>query len=382
MSSSSAPSMPRSKPKSKGDNLRAGFQFQFPVFERLRSDESTPDTGPSYKNFLMRAGDFTSTKELGNVAQETQTPTEEELQQRYGIEQSTIWKRVRDNWLGYIFILPIFVMFSLLFYFPIVRGVWISFTRFRLGGANDFIGLQNYAWLITNDVFIYALGWTLIFVFTTLFLQLALGLGAALVLNEFTKGPREWLSAVVMSPYFSAPLAGGVIWFWFLNPDFGGVGRLMLELGHRPIPLLSEGIWPFISLIVAQTWHDYAYAAIIYLAALTAIPTEQYEAAAMGGAGKLQRFRDVTVPHLLTPTIIILAIRTTWNLAEFAQPFELTGGGPGTRTMILSILTYRTAYVNQSFGRAYTIGMVMIFISISAALVYIRSIQDESQLYV
>ncbi|MFC7196454.1 carbohydrate ABC transporter permease [Halosimplex aquaticum] len=142
------------------------------------------------------------------------------------------------------------------------------------------------------------------------------------------------------------------------------------------------GVWPFVSLIVAQAWHDYAYAGIIYAAALKSIPPDQYEAAALDGAGRLRRFRDVTLPHLLTPTAIILAIRTTWNLAEFAQPYQLTGGGPGTSTMLLSILTYRVAYVNFEFGRAYTIGMVMIAISIVAAVVYLKTIQSEQQLYV
>jgi ABC-type sugar transport system permease subunit len=297
-------------------------------------------------------------------------------------EDRTILSRLKENWVGYLFILPIFVMFTLLFYFPILRGVWLTLTRSTLGASNDFVGLNNYAWLVTNDLFVYSLGWTLIFVFCTLFLQLTLGLMAALLLNELASGWREWASAVVMSPYFSAPLAGGVIWMWFLSPNFGGIARTFTVFGWQPIGFLSEGVWPFVSLIVAQAWHDYAYAGIIYAAALKSIPKDQYEAAAMSGANRLKRFRDVTVPHLLTPTIIILAIRTTWNLAEFAQPFEMTGGGPGTKTMLLSILTYRTAYVNNSFGRAYTIGMVMIGISIIAALVYLKSIKDEQQLYV
>ncbi|WP_321169885.1 ABC transporter permease subunit [Salinigranum rubrum] len=111
-------------------------------------------------------------------------------------------------------------------------------------------------------------------------------------------------------------------------------------------------------------------------------PREQYEAAALAGAGRLRRFRDVTLPHLVTPTIIILALRTAWNVAEFAQPFELTGGGPGTRTMLMSILTYETAYVNLQFSRAYTLGMAMIVISMAAAIFYVTVIQDEEELYV
>jgi multiple sugar transport system permease protein/sn-glycerol 3-phosphate transport system permease protein len=137
-----------------------------------------------------------------------------------------------------------------------------------------------------------------------------------------------------------------------------------------------------VSLIVAQTWHDYAYAGIIYAAALTAVPRGQYEAAALDGAGRLRRFRDVTLPHLLIPTVVILALRTAWNIAEFAQPFELTSGGPGTRTMLLSILTYRVAFVNLQFGRAFTVGVAMIVLSMTAAIIYVTAIKQEEDLYV
>lgn len=274
-------------------------------------------------------------------------------------------------------------MFTLLFYIPMLRGFYITFTDTQFAGTGSFIGLDNYAWLITNDLFIFALGWTLVFVFATTGLQLTLGLFAALLLNELRSGTREWASAVIMSPYFSAPLAGGVIWMWFLNSDFGLVPRLLSTYLNVTAPaFLAEGLWPYVSLIVAQSWHDYGYAGIIYAAAIIGIPRDQYEAAALAGAGRLRRFRDVTLPHLVTPTIIILALRTAWNVAEFAQPYELTGGGPGTRTMILSILTYRTAYVDTNFARAYTIGIAMIVISMSAAIFYVTVIQEEEELYI
>ncbi|WP_233204217.1 carbohydrate ABC transporter permease [Halegenticoccus soli] len=305
------------------------------------------------------------------------------IRRKYGLEEKTILDRMKEHWIGYLFIIPTFVMFTLLFYFPIARGVFLTFTNTRLGGSGEFVGLENYTWMVTNDLFQFAFGWTLVFVFGTTFLQLAIGLLAALLLSEVVRGRREWLSAIIMSPYFSAPLAGGVIWMWFLNSDFGMLPRLWVDLFNSPAPsFLASGVWPYVSLIVAQSWHDYGYAGIIYAAAIVGIPREQYEAAALAGASRLRRFRDVTLPHLVTPTIIILALRTAWNVAEFAQPFELTGGGPGTKTMLLSIFTYQTAYVNLNFGRAYTIGLAMVAVSMTAAIFYVTVIQEEEELYV
>ena len=291
--------------------------------------------------------------------------------------------RLQENWIGYVFIIPTFLMFGLLFYYPMLRGLYVTFTNTGLGGTGgEFIGLANYMWLLSNDLFWFALGWTIVFVLGTTSLQLIVGLIVALLLNELAGRSKAVLTALLFSPYFSAPLAGGVIWFWFLNGDFGLVNRVLIDLGVQPPSFLAGKFWPYVSLIVAQTWHDYAYAGIIYAAALTAVPKAQYEAAALDGAGRLRRFRDVTLPHLLIPTVVILALRTAWNIAEFAQPFELTAGGPGTRTMLLSILTYRVAFVNLQFGRAFTVGVAMIILSMTAAVIYVTAIQQEENLYV
>ncbi len=308
----------------------------------------------------------------------------EEIRRKYGLTEESVWDRLKRNWTGYLFIIPTFVMFALLFYIPMIQGVWLTFTNAQLGGAGtgSFIGLDNYQWMITNDLFVFALGWSIVFVFSTTLLQLGLGMLAAILLSEIREGSREWLSAIIMSPYFSAPLAGGVVWMWFLSPDFGFLAKFLTDIGVQDAPsFLSQGLWPYVSMIVAQAWHDFGYAGIIYSAAVINIPSDQYEAAALAGAGRFRRFRDVTLPHLITPTIIVLALRTAWNIAEFAQPFQLTGGGPGTRTMLLSILTYQVAYVKLNFARAYTIGMVMIVLAMASAIFYVTIMNEEEDLY-
>lgn len=315
------------------------------------------------------------------MAQE-QERTPEEIREQYGLDDQTVVDRLRENWAGYLFVLPTFIAFTALFYYPIARGVTLSFTNTQLGGSGEFVGLDNFVWLLTNDLFVYAFGWTIVFVAGTTFLQLGIGLIAALLLNELGEAAKDWVGALIMSPYFAAPLAGGVVWAWFLDANFGFVIRVLGVVGISAPSFLAGDLWPFVSLIVAQTWHDYAYSAIIYAAAIASIPSAQYEAAAQSGANRLQRFRDVTLPRLLIPTIVILSLRTAWNLAEFSQPFALTGGGPGTQTMLLSILTYRVAFVNQNFGRAYTVGLSMVVLSMSAAIIYVKAIDEEENLYV
>ena len=297
-------------------------------------------------------------------------------------DDASIFERIADHWIDYLFVLLPMAAFAIMFYYPIVRGLYITLFHYNLGAASTWVGLENYVWLVTNNLFWQAFEWTVIFVGATTFLQIVTGLTLALLVNELTSGWREWTTAIIMSPYFCASLVGGIVWKWFVNPEYGVMGRLFNAFGMDTINFLAQGWWPYIVLIIAQTWHDFAYAGLIYVAALKSIPTSQYEAAAIDGANRLQRFRDVTLPHLMIPTVIILAIRTAWNLSEFAQPFALTAGGPGNKTYLLSILVYDVAFTNFRFGRAYTIGIVMLIISVGMALVYIRFIRQEDELYV
>jgi len=304
----------------------------------------------------------------------------ETLRERYGVGEESIAGRIKENWTGYLFIFPPLLMFTFLFYIPLLRGFWMTFQQVMFGAPDQFVGLENYLWLLTNDLFQYSLIWTIVFVVATTTGQLIVGLAAALLINEVLRG-KQLISALIMSPYFSAPIAGGAIMFWFLSPDFGLVARLFREFGLQPIQFFTAGILPNVTLIIAQIWHDFGYAGVIYLAGLSTIPKSQYEAAALDGASMFQRFRLVTVPYLVTPTVIILATRTTWNLSEFAQPFELTAGGPGNQTMLLSILLYDQAFQKFNYGRAFVVGLTMLVLAVLAAIVYIRVIQAEQELY-
>ena len=312
----------------------------------------------------------------------TETDRAERIRERYGVSEPSITARIKENWVGYAFIIPTFVLFTGLFYYPILRGLYLTFTRVRLGSPNTFVGLENYVWVVTNDLFIHSIKTTLYFAFSTLVLQMALGLIAALLLNEIAKGYREWLAALIMAPYFTANIAAGITWKWFLNAQFGGVARVLREFNVEPIGFLYTGVWPFVSLVVTTFWHDFPWAGVIYLAALQGIPPEQYEAAAMDGASRLQRFRQVTLPHLKTPTIIILAIRTVYQVKEFAIPLQLTGGGPANQTLVMAIWTYRIAYVKEFLARGYVVGMFMVLLALLPAVIYIRAINDEEDLYV
>ena len=279
-----------------------------------------------------------------------------------------IYDSIRKNLTAYILISPAVIAVATILYYPMIRGIWMTFLSY---GRGEWVGVANYVSVFNDPEFLYSLVITLVFLVSTIALQLIIGLGIALILDKL-KHLRDFTTALALAPYMVPPVAGGVIWVWVLDPSMGLINHVLQSMGLGRVYFLSKGIWPVISIILAQTWKDFGYASIIYLANLETIPGQLYEAAEIDGSGPFQKFRYITIPHLATATLIILAIRTTWNIVEFALVFELTSGGPGSQTNILSILLYDYGFTRYNLGKAYVVGLVMIAIALLAFVLYTR----------
>jgi len=284
----------------------------------------------------------------------------------------------RKHSTAYILLAPAFIALILVIYYPMCHGIWIALHRYKMLGHPEWTGLGNFKDLFGDPLFHYSLGITLVFLSSTLALQLLIGLSAALVLNKIKKFTTFFVSTSLV-PYMIPPVAAGLLWYWMLNPDFGFVNQILERLGFSPVYFLSDGKWPIFSIILAEAWADWPYVTIIYLAALDGIPLYLYEVASIDGAGPIRRFWFITLPHLKRATIVVLAIRTVWDLIKFALPFELTAGGPGTRTTLFSILLHRMGFIEFRLGKAYAVGIVMILISIACAAIYINVIRTEEK---
>lgn len=284
-----------------------------------------------------------------------------------------VFKVAYENRAAYLLILPAMLAIGALLYFPMIKGTIMAFHSY---GVGEWVGISNFAKVFSDELFHYSLIITLIFIVSTIVLQLIIGLLIALIVDKVTKF-SGLASAIGVLPYMVPPVAGGILWFWMFSPSFGLINQAIQGIGLKRMYFLSQGYWPIFSIIIAQSWKDYGYASIIYLATLKQIPGYLYDSADVDGAGPLQKFRFITLPHLRTATLIILAIRTVWNIIEFAQPFELTAGGPGTRTTILSILLYKLGFVRFDLGSAYVVGLTQVFIALFAFLIYAKILVKE-----
>ncbi len=273
---------------------------------------------------------------------------------------------------GYAFVAPVVLFLCAIVVFPLGHAFWTSLLRVR-GLRSTFVGLDNYAHVLADTTFWHSL-W-ISFAFTTLAvsLHMLLGLALALVLDTL-KGARTALRIAFLSPWMVAPAVGATIWLWLLEPQFGVVNYLLREAGliDAPVAWLGEPALAFASIVAVDVWRGVPFIMLLMLAGLQTVPPEQYEAAAMDGAGTWQRFRYVTWPNLR----YLLIVATTLDVINTVRHYDIVGvmtaGGPAQATEVLPVLLYNTAFRGNRFGEAAAIGTLLLLIVLALSTFYLR----------
>src|SRR6185437_2727705 len=177
-----------------------------------------------------------------------------------------------------------------------------------------------------------------------------------------------------LTPWMVAPAIGATIWLWLLEPQFGVVNYL-LRAAHvvsAPVAWLGEPGTALASVIVVDVWRGVPFVMLLMLAGLQTIPAEQYEAAAMDGAGAWQRFRHVTWPNLRYLTVVATTLDVINTIRHYDIIGVMTAGGPAGATETLPVLLYNTAFRAHRFGEAAAIGVLLLVVVLALAAFYIR----------
>ncbi|MEA3335753.1 MAG: sugar ABC transporter permease [Chloroflexota bacterium] len=262
-----------------------------------------------------------------------------------------------------LFILPAVVWILLFTIFPLLYALRTSFYSFRYGKINQFVGLDNFARLFTDQNLHSGLKVTLIFVTVTVTVEMLLGFGLAILLNREIRG-RNVLRAIMILPLFATPVAVGylgITLYYERNGPINSLVRLLLGTGSE-IPWLSDPTWALISVMILDIWQWTPFVFLICLAALQGLPQDLFEAARVDGGTGPQLFRYITLP-LMTPILfLILLLRLVEAFKVFDIPTSLTLGGPGRATEVYSLFTYRTALRFFDHGYAAAQGFLLLFI--------------------
>lgn len=279
------------------------------------------------------------------------------------------------------FLFPAVLWVLLFTVFPLFYAVYTSFWSFRFGRRNQFVWFENYERLFTDANLHNGLRVTLIFVFCTVLIEMALGFALALLLNREMRG-RSVLRAIMILPLFATPVAMGYLGITMFYEESGPINGFIVALGAQKIPWLSNPFWAMVAVILIDIWQWTPFVFLVALAGLQGLPQDLYEAARVDGASGWQEFRRITLP-LMTPTLfLILLLRLVDAFKVFDIPMSLTLGGPGRATEVYSMFTYRTGmrYFDHGFAAAQGF-LLLLIVSIIVSLLFsrIRSLYEEAR---
>jgi multiple sugar transport system permease protein len=266
---------------------------------------------------------------------------------------------------GYLFVIPSFVVLTLVTVYPLIYVFWLSLNkRFLVFDTSTFVGLGNYGTLLGDGRFFSSLKNTVYFTVTSVTLELVLGMCVALVLNSAIKA-RGALRAVVLVPWVIPTVVSAKMWEWLYNADFGLLNYL---LGVK-INWLGSTMWAMNAAVFMDVWKTTPFVALLLTAGLQVIPRELYHAARVDGAGPFFIFRNITLPLLMPIIIVVLLFRTIDAFRVFDAIYVLTGGGPANSTETLSIYAYKVLFQTLQFGYGSAISM-MVFLCVGGISVF------------
>jgi multiple sugar transport system permease protein len=269
-------------------------------------------------------------------------------------------RRTKDP-TGMFFLLPAAVWVLLFTIFPLLYALYTSFWSFRFGQRNQLVGFDNFVRLFTDGNLHFALRVTLTFVIVTVVVEMLVGFGLALLLNQEIRG-KSVLRAIMVLPLFATPVGMGFLGITLFYEINGPLNVFLRTLGLEGIPWLSTPQWAPVAVMLIDIWQWTPFVFLVSLAALQGLPVDLYEAAEVDGASGWDSFRNITLP-LMTPTLwLILLLRLVEAFKVFDIPASMTLGGPGRATEVYSLFTYRTALRFFDHGYAAAQGILLLFI--------------------
>jgi len=269
---------------------------------------------------------------------------------------------------------PSVLVLALWMVIPLSMTIYFSVIRYNLlyPGDNEFVGLENFQFFVTDFGFMAGMSNTLLLVGAVLLITVVLGVLISLLVNQAFWG-RGIVRILLISPFFIMPTVNALIWKnLLLHPVSGVFAAIWKFFGATPIDWFSE--FPLFSIIMIVSWQWLPFAILILMTALQSLDQEQQEAARLDGAGPWALFFHLTLPHLARPIAVVVMIETIFLLSIFAEIFTTTGGGPGYETTNLAYLIYSQALLQFDVGLASAGGLIAVVLANIAAFFLVRLI--------
>ncbi|NKE37743.1 sugar ABC transporter permease [Natronococcus sp. JC468] len=274
-----------------------------------------------------------------------------------------------------LFVLPGLFVFSAFMLFPVLYLVGISFTNAEPAnlfagegawavltfGEAMFIGVENYAAVLTDPTFWNSFGITWLFVATSVTLKLILSISIALVVTgDRVRGKRVMRSLIILPMGLPAIFTITVWRGIFSSAEFGLANQVLSSLGFDSVAWLSERWMAFVAYNITEAWLAYPFMVIITVSALQDVPDELHEAAMVDGASYFSRFFHVTLPSIKRPVLFASILTAAASFQQFLLPYVFNEGGPARQNELIIVYGYREAFSFSEYGEGAAISIIAV----------------------
>jgi ABC-type sugar transport system permease subunit len=282
-----------------------------------------------------------------------------------------------DFFSALLFLSPTLIIFSAFILFPVFFSFYLSFHKWNMfGGETTFIGFDNYIRMFKNPEFWQVLKNTAIYTIGTIPLNMALALWVAFILNKKIIGKR-FLRTAFFAPVIISPVAAAVIWRWLYDPNFGLINYFISAIGFSPVNWLNEPTAAMFALIIVGVWKTFGVNMVLFSAGLSGIPESYYEAADLDGAGRWDKFWNITVPLLSPTTFFIMIMSMISSFQVFDIVYVLTSGGPLGSTKVLVFYVYEYAFKFFEMGYSSAISYFLFAVLFMLTMLQIRYMKNK-----
>ena len=270
-----------------------------------------------------------------------------------------------------LWFLPVLLLLLTVTLYPTLFVLWMSFQKTRFYELAGFVGVANYVEALSSRAFWETTYTSLVYMIGSLVLSLGLGVLAALVLNNLSRGGAA-LRVLTLVPWTLSMAVVGTIWLWLFNPSYGPISYSMRELGMSPGLMLGDPELALWLTILVTSWWTFPYAMVIVTAAIQSIPKDLYEAVAIDGGSWRAKLRYVTWPHLI-PTLGSTALTLgIVYLTLITLLIVLTGGGPLGATTTLSFEVFRGTVQAHNIGPTAVYSIAILLANVGLGVLYMR----------
>ncbi|MGP9538631.1 carbohydrate ABC transporter permease [Brachybacterium sp. AOP43-C2-M15] len=269
-------------------------------------------------------------------------------------------RRKDDTKLALVFIAPASVGLLVFLVWPLLTGLYYSFTEYTTLTPPQWVGLENYSRLLSDPIFWNSLKVTVLYVAINIGVQTVVALVIAVLMQRLTQSTV--LRSLVLAPYLVSNVVAAIVFLWILDTQLGVFNIFLQWIGFDPISFWASETWVIPTVALVNVWRHMGYTALLLFAGLQSIPAIYYEAARTEGAGEIAMFRRITLPLLRPILALVLIMTIIGSFQVFDTVSVTTQGGPADASKVLQMYIYENAFAQYQFGYASALSVALLVI--------------------